>query len=243
MFICPSHTDVSAYTEWIRSLLSPRSAALLIIDMQNDFLTGSLALRDAPAGQDGLQLIQPMNAFLDATSGAFDKTVYSIDWHPANHVSFLSNAGLREHRVVSGDDRDLKVLDVVEFRGPPAFNQTLWPDHCVQGSDGAKLYDDLKVRTRTYYTTTYSRRCELFRHGRGAASSTLGVPLSNQSSACHSQMTVIPDPFCASSGRGEVKANIQCGRSASRPHALDLVCSQSVAHFCRLASRRRGCYF
>jgi nicotinamidase-related amidase len=39
-------------------------------------------------------------------------------------------------------------LDVVEFSGPPKFNQTLWPDHCIQETDGAKLNADLKVRAR-----------------------------------------------------------------------------------------------
>ena len=42
--------------------------------------------------------------------------------------------------------RQLQVLDIVEFPGPPKLNQTLWPDHCVQGSWGAQLHEDLKVR-------------------------------------------------------------------------------------------------
>ena len=38
-----------------------------------------------------------------------------------------------------------QVYDIVEFAGPPKFNQTLWPDHCIQGSVGAELHEDLKV--------------------------------------------------------------------------------------------------
>ena len=44
----------------------------MVIDMQNDFLTGSLALSAAPAGQDGLEILEPLNAFLDEASGNFD---------------------------------------------------------------------------------------------------------------------------------------------------------------------------
>ena len=48
-------------------------SAFMVIDMQNDFLTGSLALRAAPAGQDGLEILEPLNAFLDEASDNFDK--------------------------------------------------------------------------------------------------------------------------------------------------------------------------
>ena len=44
----------------------------MVIDMQNDFLTGSLALSAAPAGQDGLEILEPLNAFLDEASDNFD---------------------------------------------------------------------------------------------------------------------------------------------------------------------------
>ena len=71
-----------------------------MIDIQNDFLTGTLALRVAPAKQDGLKLIRPINNFLDEASKNFDNIVYSLDWHPSDHVSFLSNVDLREHRVI-----------------------------------------------------------------------------------------------------------------------------------------------
>ena len=90
-------------------MLSPPASAFLVIDMQNDFLTGSLALRDAPARQDGLEIIPPLNRFLDEAAGNFDVVVYSIDWHPKDHVSFLSNAGKREHRVIRQNGAQLAV--------------------------------------------------------------------------------------------------------------------------------------
>jgi nicotinamidase-related amidase len=76
--------------------MRPVATAFLVIDMQNCFLTGSLSLKDAPARQDGLELIDPLNNFLDSSASAFDAVVYSLDWHPTNHVSFLSNAGSRD---------------------------------------------------------------------------------------------------------------------------------------------------
>ena len=58
---------------WITNYLITSGSAFLVIDMQNDFLTGSLALRAAPAGQDGLEVLEPLNAFLDEASDNFDK--------------------------------------------------------------------------------------------------------------------------------------------------------------------------
>ena len=43
-----------------------------------------------------------------------------------------------------------QVFDIAEFTGPPKFNQTLWPNHCIQGSEGAKLHKELMVRTELF---------------------------------------------------------------------------------------------
>ena len=101
--------DEAKYKRWIESVLSPPASALFVIDIQNDFLTGTLALRNAPAKQDGLELIQPINEFLGEASRNFDNIVYSHDWHPSDHVSFLSNADLREHRVIRQAGASLSV--------------------------------------------------------------------------------------------------------------------------------------
>ena len=62
----------SEYKKWIGSVLAPSgSAAFLVIDMQNDFLTGSLALRAAPAGQDGLEVLRPLNRLLQEAHDNF----------------------------------------------------------------------------------------------------------------------------------------------------------------------------
>ena len=95
----------TVYKKWIESVLSPPGSAFFVIDMQNDFLTGSLALKDSPAKQDGREIIDPINKFLDEASDNFDAIVYSMDWHPSDHISFLSNALMpetlqRQYRVI-----------------------------------------------------------------------------------------------------------------------------------------------
>lgn len=96
--------------------------ALLIIDLQSDFLPGgSLAVTD------GDQIIPIINKL----QGAYDLIVATQDWHPANHGSFAS-----QH---SGK----KVFEMAELGGLP---QVLWPDHCVQGSFGAKLNSALNQK-------------------------------------------------------------------------------------------------
>jgi nicotinamidase/pyrazinamidase len=94
--------------------------ALLLIDLQHDFLPGgALAVADADA-------VVPLAR---ALQGHFDVVVASQDWHPADHGSFAAN------------HPDGTVYDVIELHGLP---QVLWPIHCVQGSRGADLVDGLE---------------------------------------------------------------------------------------------------
>jgi len=93
--------------------------ALLIVDVQNDFLPGgSLAV------PDGDKIIPVINAL----QKKFELIIATRDWHPANHGSFASN------------NEGHKPGDVIELDG---LEQILWPDHCVQGSPGAELSSEL----------------------------------------------------------------------------------------------------
>ena len=95
------------------------SDALLVIDVQNDFCpNGALPV------VEGDLIIQPINAAMDN----FDIVVLTQDWHPAGHKSFASSY------------ENKKPFDTIEmFYG----NQVLWPDHCIQGSMGAKFHPNL----------------------------------------------------------------------------------------------------
>lgn len=99
--------------------------ALLVIDMQPDFcppvhgVGGALAV---PGGNDIVPLINRLAA-------RFDHVLLTQDWHPARHISFASTHGRLPY-----DQIDVSY-------GP----QTLWPDHCIQGSPGAGLHPSLDI--------------------------------------------------------------------------------------------------
>ncbi len=99
-------------------------SALLIIDVQNDFLPGG-----ALAIGHGNLILEPLRELLEAR--VFDVVVATQDWHPPNHVSFASHhAGRRPFEAITLHGRD----------------QTLWPDHCIAGSPGAALHPALPWR-------------------------------------------------------------------------------------------------
>lgn len=93
--------------------------ALLIVDIQNDFLPGG-ALEVA----NGDQIIDTVNVL----QHRYDLVVATQDWHPSNHKSFAS-----QHP-------DHNIFDLIDLNG---LEQVLWPNHCVEGTRGASLADTL----------------------------------------------------------------------------------------------------
>ena len=73
-------------------IVQPRSA-IIIVDVQNDFISGSLAISNCPARQAGEAVVGPINRMLDTVP--FSLHCYSMDWHPSDHVSFIDNVNLR----------------------------------------------------------------------------------------------------------------------------------------------------
>ena len=65
---------------------------LINIDLQKDFISGSLALKNAPAGHDAEDVIPLINKL--SLNSFFDVVVYSLDYHPPNHISFVDNVSL-----------------------------------------------------------------------------------------------------------------------------------------------------
>lgn len=89
-------------------------------------------------------MVEPINRLLDTVD--FDFVVYSYDWHPHDHVSFIENITLRtfdETSAISVDNA--KVFDTVVFKRDLPMLQKLWPRHCVQNTWGSELHKDLKV--------------------------------------------------------------------------------------------------
>lgn len=93
-------------------------AALLVIDVQNDFCPGG-----ALAVAEGDQIVADINARMTG----FDTVVLTQDWHPAGHSSFASRQS----------------IDPFTPFKMPYGPQMAWPDHCVQGSAGAAFHPDL----------------------------------------------------------------------------------------------------
>jgi nicotinamidase/pyrazinamidase len=96
--------------------------ALLLIDIQNDFLPGG-----ALAVPEGDQIIPVVNHLIPQ----FDLVVATQDWHPADHASFAANHPGRA------------IFETIDLDGLP---QTLWPVHCVQNSGGALFAPELNTR-------------------------------------------------------------------------------------------------
>lgn len=94
--------------------------ALLIIDVQNDFVPGG-----ALAVSGGDEVVPLINELQEK----FDFVVATQDWHPSNHGSFAAT-----HKKEIGQVIDLEGLE-----------QIMWPEHCVQGSKGAEFHPDLDI--------------------------------------------------------------------------------------------------
>src|SRR5215467_9688284 len=97
------------------------SDALLVIDVQNCFTPGgSLAVKEGDA-------IVPL---INTIAKGFHNVVLTQDWHTADHVSFAS-----QH-----DGK--KPFETIKLG---YGTQVLWPDHCVQGTEGAAINKDINI--------------------------------------------------------------------------------------------------
>lgn len=100
--------------------ISPRTA-LLVIDVQNDFTPGGQL-----AVPEGDRIVPLINRLAEQ----FKQVVIAQDWHPAGHASFASSHPGRQP------------YDVIQL---PYGEQTLWPDHCIQGTHGAEFHSGLNL--------------------------------------------------------------------------------------------------
>ncbi|MCX8230410.1 MAG: bifunctional nicotinamidase/pyrazinamidase [Alphaproteobacteria bacterium] len=101
-------------------LIPSDTDVLLVIDVQNDFCSGG-ALAVA-GGDDTVPVINRLQ-------NHFANVVLTQDWHPAKHTSFASQHASKK-----------PFQSVAATYG----EQTLWPDHCVQGTPGAEFHTDLQ---------------------------------------------------------------------------------------------------
>ncbi|KAF0988355.1 hypothetical protein HZS_4014, partial [Henneguya salminicola] len=124
--------------------------ALIIIDLQNDFISGNLATKNSSSKQDGVEIIPKINSLL-LYSDFFKRIVITKDWHPKNHISFHSNrhiySSFNGGRFNKIKIEKAKLFDCVTLKFPETttFSSILWPDHCIQNSYGAELHKDLNT--------------------------------------------------------------------------------------------------
>lgn len=98
--------------------IAPEQDALLVVDMQPDFMPGGpLAVTEGDTIVPGIAALMQRFSFVVATQ----------DWHPAQHISFASRHGRSPFEEIS-------------LYG---VSQTLWPDHCVVGTPGAALHEGI----------------------------------------------------------------------------------------------------
>lgn len=90
-------------------------SALIIIDVQSDFLQGG-----ALAVPNSHEIMHPLRSMVKD----YDTIVLTADWHPANHKSFASN------------HQGAEPFSTIQM---PYGEQVLWPDHCIQGTYGAMI--------------------------------------------------------------------------------------------------------
>ena len=104
--------------------------ALVLVDLQYDFLPGgALAV---PRGDETIAVAQRLMP-------EFEIVIATQDWHPRDHKSFAAN------------NPGAQVGELRELHGLP---QVMWPAHCVQGTHGAGLHDDLDGITQVFQKGT-----------------------------------------------------------------------------------------
>lgn len=110
----------------IENLVIKKNSVLLVIDMQDDFLPGG-----ALAVEDGDEIIDDINMASKIFFENHHPVIFTQDWHPKDHKSFASAHPNKE----PGDPIDT-----------PGLGPILWPDHCVQGTEGAKINKSINTK-------------------------------------------------------------------------------------------------
>lgn len=101
--------------------INQKTDALLLVDLQPDFMPGG-----ALPVTEGDQILTPISKCISL----FDVVVATQDWHPKGHISFASR-------------HQAQPFALQEIHGQ---KETLWPDHCIQGTQGALLHPLLPLQ-------------------------------------------------------------------------------------------------
>ena len=95
--------------------------ALILVDVQCDFMPGG----NLPVAE-GDRILPVINRCVER----YPLVAVTQDWHPPGHLSFASS------------HEGCEPMEVIELDG---LEQILWPDHCIQGTDGADFPEELNL--------------------------------------------------------------------------------------------------
>lgn len=129
-------------------------SVLIVVDMQNDFISGSLPV------DGGAEIIPIINELTKLKDWSF--IAFTQDYHPLNHLSFASNSPFDKKPFESVDVEYTDMMKICGEAYKPmyevqaagecseddvfvSFEQELWPDHCIQGTEGQRFHADLHV--------------------------------------------------------------------------------------------------
>ena len=104
--------------------------ALIVVDIQRDFCPGgSLAVKD------GDQIVPVINRL--TKPGLFDLVIFTKDWHPFDMKAFASqHEGKKPFDTYTNDNGEVDIL---------------WPNHCVQDTEGAMFHKDIDLNIPNLY--------------------------------------------------------------------------------------------
>lgn len=107
--------------------------ALLLIDIQNDFCPkGALAV------PNGDEVVPIANKLIQLFARNNNEIVGTQDWHPKNHKSFAINNKITD--TIHNTTTTPNLFSLITLNG---LTQVMWPEHCVQDTDGANFHPDL----------------------------------------------------------------------------------------------------
>lgn len=182
--------------------------ALIVVDVQNDFCpSGALAVNE------GDQVIAPINDLINK----YDHVILTQDWHPHNHSSFASQHPGQEPFTMTQ---------------MPYGEQTLWPDHCIQGQSGAEFHRELnqskaEIIIRKGYNPTIDSYSAFFENDRKTPTG-LGGYL-RERGFNHLVMVGLATDFCvAYSAYDAVEQGFQCQVELNACRGIDL--NGSLSH-------------
>lgn len=111
----------------------PKDTAIIVVDVQGDFTTAKKGALAVPGTDESY--IKDVQNFVDTMRDEGYQIVFTQDWHPKNHTSFAKNHGMQPKLPPE--------LITLKRKDGTKYQQEMWPKHCVQGTENAKVLLDV----------------------------------------------------------------------------------------------------